>query len=227
MLSYTGRDPPQGAEDTAMLLDSCKPSHLLQFGLSFTPFVIQRARGCYLYTSENHALLDWSSGQLAGILGHSHPHIVRALSAASATLCHVGSAQLSPSVLKLAEKLSELVPKPLAKTMFLSTGSEACEAAIRIAKACTEKWEIIGLGSSWHGMTSASLGAQYHSGRKNHGPTVSWHGASKNDFMEADMMLPIRCRATICYLLPTLILHHSRSLMDRGIGRRSWITAGA
>lgn len=56
--------------------------------------------------------------------------------------------------------------------MFLSTGSESCEAAIRLAKIFTGKYEIVGLGSSWHGMTGASAAAQYHAGRRGHGPMV-------------------------------------------------------
>jgi 4-aminobutyrate aminotransferase-like enzyme len=227
MLSHAKPKLVRGVEDTPATPNPCMPSHLLQFGLPFTTFIVQRAQGCHLYTSENQVLLDWSSGQLAGILGHSHPRVVDALSAASATLSHVGSSQLSPSVLKLAECLSKLVPKPLARTMFLSTGSEACEAAIRIAKAYTGRWEIVGLGSSWHGMTSASLGAQYHSGRKDHGPTVSQHDSCESHCAEADTILPIRCQVTTCSQLQILTHRPSRSQTDPGIGKKSWHTAGA
>ncbi|KAF2026868.1 2,2-dialkylglycine decarboxylase [Setomelanomma holmii] len=177
---------------TSTTFDPRNARNLMRFGLPFTPFVVERAQGCYLYTVERHALLDWSSGQLAGILGHSHPRIIDAVCSASATLSHIGSAQLCPSVMKLAQKLSELLPEPLSKSMFLSTGSEACEAAIRMAKAYTGKWEIVGLGSSWHGMTSGSLSAQYHSGRKGHGPTMPGNymlpapNPAKSPFKNAD-----------------------------------------
>lgn len=56
--------------------------------------------------------------------------------------------------------------------MFLSTGGESNEAALKMAKCFTGKWEIVGLAASWHGMTGAALSAQYHSGRRGHGPMI-------------------------------------------------------
>ena len=147
--------------------------HLLRFGLSCAPFTVRRTEGCYLHTEEEQVLLVWSSGQLAAILGHSHLAVTKAITSASNNLAHVGSAQVTFPVVELAQKLSALLPDALSRTTFLSTGSEACEAAVRLAKSYTGKYEIVGLGSSWYGMTGASLSAQYHSGRKHHGPPVS------------------------------------------------------
>ncbi|CAI4044095.1 aspartate aminotransferase family protein SKDI_10G3600 [Saccharomyces kudriavzevii IFO 1802] len=56
--------------------------------------------------------------------------------------------------------------------MFLSTGSEANEAAIKLAKVYTGKFEVVGLSLSWHGMTGVSGSTTYQDGRKNHGPTM-------------------------------------------------------
>jgi 4-aminobutyrate aminotransferase-like enzyme len=58
----------------------------------------------------------------------------------------------------------------LDKAFFLSTGGESNEAAIRLAKFYTGKFEIVGLASSWHGMTGNAIGAQYHTGRAGYGP---------------------------------------------------------
>ncbi|KAI7531094.1 hypothetical protein KC331_g14313 [Hortaea werneckii] len=59
---------------------------------------------------------------------------------------------LSPPVIRAAQRLTSLTPPGLDKTFFLSTGAESNEAAIRLAKFYTGKFEIVGLAGSWHGM---------------------------------------------------------------------------
>ena len=106
------------------------------------------------------------------LIGHGHPEIVSTIHHHAANLDHLFSGMLSPPVIQLAERLVGLLPEGLDKAMFLSTGGESNECAIKMAKYFTGKWEIVGLGASWHGMTSGAIGAQYHFGRKGHGPTV-------------------------------------------------------
>jgi 4-aminobutyrate aminotransferase-like enzyme len=89
--------------------------------------------------------------------------------AASENLDHLSSCMLSTPVLALADRLTSLLPVELSKVMFFSTGSESNEAAIRLAKVVTGKFEFIALGQSWHGMTLGAQGAQYQAGRKGHG----------------------------------------------------------
>jgi 2,2-dialkylglycine decarboxylase (pyruvate) len=79
---------------------------------------------------------------------------------------------LSPPVLELAEKLAGLVPA-LPRTMLLSTGGEANEAALRLAKLFTGKWEVVGFASSWHGMTGGAAAATYKAGRRGYGPVAA------------------------------------------------------
>jgi 4-aminobutyrate aminotransferase-like enzyme len=87
-------------------------------------------------------------------------------------LDHLFSGMISPPVVRLAKQLTDLTPPGLDKAIFLSTGSESNEAAIRLAKVFTGKFEIVGLSAGWHGMTGGSVGAQYHSGRTGYGPVV-------------------------------------------------------
>lgn len=85
---------------------------------------------------------------------------------------------LSTPVLALANRLTSLLPDELSKAMFFSTGSESNEAAIRLAKVVTGRFEIIALGQSWHGMTLGAQGAQYQAGRRGHGKIAErgvWH----------------------------------------------------
>lgn len=106
---------------------------------------------------------------MACLLGHCHPEVSEAIKAASEIMVHLSSCMLSTPVLTLANRLTSLLPTGLDKAVFFSTGSESNEAAIRLAKVVTGKFEIVALGQSWHGMTSGAQGAQYQAGRRGHG----------------------------------------------------------
>jgi 2,2-dialkylglycine decarboxylase (pyruvate) len=79
---------------------------------------------------------------------------------------------LSRPVVDLAEALARLVPR-LPKVMLLSTGGEANEAAIKLAKLVTGGWEVVGFAQSWHGMTGAAASATYKAGRHGYGPMAA------------------------------------------------------
>jgi 4-aminobutyrate aminotransferase-like enzyme len=148
--------------------DSC----LLSYGTTFFEQPIVSANGPFIYTSSGHRMLDWTSGQMSCLIGHGHPEIVETIHAHAANLDHLFSGMLCPPVVELAKILKSVLPEGLDKMMFLSTGGESNEAAIKLAKVYTGGFEIVGLGASWHGMTGAAVGAQYHSGRKGYGPMV-------------------------------------------------------
>lgn len=147
-------------------------AHLANYGTKFHDDVIVGSRGMYIYTASGHKILDWTSGQMSCLLGHGHPEIVKTVVDHAKYLDHLFSGMVSPPVISLGERLCKALPKGLDKTFFLSTGGESNEAAIKMAKMYTGKWEIVGLGASWHGMTAQALGAQYHYGRKGQGPTL-------------------------------------------------------
>ena len=79
---------------------------------------------------------------------------------------------VSPPVINLAKELTGLLPPGLDRALFPSTGGEANECAIRLAKYYTGNFEIVALSESWHGMTSAAQAAQYKTGRAGGGPMV-------------------------------------------------------
>jgi 2,2-dialkylglycine decarboxylase (pyruvate) len=143
--------------------------HRLHFGCDFADFVPVRAQGCWLYDGAGNKMLDFTSGQMSAILGHSHPEIHATIKEASGTLDHLFSAMISEPVVALAEKLSAQEPK-LSKAMFLSTGGEANEAAIKLAKTVTGKWEIVTFTKSYHGVTAGSASATFKVGRTGVGP---------------------------------------------------------
>ncbi|KAF2739543.1 hypothetical protein EJ04DRAFT_457572 [Polyplosphaeria fusca] len=147
-------------------------SSLLSYGTKFYPDIITHAKGVYIYTATGHRMLDWTSGQMSCLIGHGNPEIVEVISKHAASLDHLFSGMLSPPVIGLAKKLTSLTPPGLDKALFLSTGGESNEAAIRLAKFYTGKFEIVGLSASWHGMGGGAVAAQYHSGRAGYGPVL-------------------------------------------------------
>jgi 2,2-dialkylglycine decarboxylase (pyruvate) len=138
----------------------------------FSPEVIERAEGSSVFTTDGRELLDFTSGQMSAILGHSHPEIVRCVSEQIGRLDHLYSGMLSPPVLELADRLVGTLPDPLENVMFLTTGAEANEAALRMAKLVTGGHEVVSFARSWHGMTQAAASATYSAGRSGYGPGV-------------------------------------------------------
>jgi 2,2-dialkylglycine decarboxylase (pyruvate) len=143
--------------------------HLLKYGSEFVDFVPVRAEGAFLWNASGRRVLDFTSGQMSALLGHSHPEIVATVRDGIGRLDHLFSSMLSRPVVDLAEALAELAPQ-LPKVMLLSTGGEANEAAIKLAKLVTGGWEVVGFTQSWHGMTGMAASATYKAGRRGYGP---------------------------------------------------------
>jgi 2,2-dialkylglycine decarboxylase (pyruvate) len=145
---------------------------LIRYGATFTPRLIERASGAYVFDSDGTPILDFTSGQMSSILGHSHPAVVSTVSSSIASLDHLFSGMLSAPVLGLASRLAESLPDPLGKAMLLSTGAESNEAAIKMAKLFTGRYEIVSFDRSWHGMTQGAASATFSAGRRGYGPPM-------------------------------------------------------
>lgn len=141
--------------------------HMGRYGAEFVPEIIDHAKGCYLYTESGRKILDFTSGQMSATLGHCHPDIMETIREASGRLDHLFSGMISRPSINLCTHIAETLPEPLKKVIPLSTGSESNEAAIRMAKIVTGKFEIVSFSRSWHGMTAGSAGATYSSARHN------------------------------------------------------------
>ena len=146
--------------------------HLIRYGGSFTPAIIDRAEGAFVYDEGGRAILDFTSGQMSAILGHCHPEIAAVVRDSIGRLDHLFSGMLSRPVVELAKALAAILPAPLSKSIFLSTGAESNEAAIRMAKLYTGGHEIISFSQSWHGMTGGAASATYSAGRRGYGPPM-------------------------------------------------------
>jgi len=144
--------------------------YLVRYGGSFVPAIIERAQGAFVYDTSGRAILDFTSGQMSAILGHAHPEVVDTVHLYAATLDHLFSGMLSRPVVDLARTLAELTPEPLGRSLLLTTGAEANEAALAMAKLYTGGYEVVSFSNSWHGMTSGARAATYSAGRRGYGP---------------------------------------------------------
>ncbi len=171
-----------GAPDSRPMTDALSPSdqadlergrrHLIRYGGAFAPFVAERAHGSFVEDAGGRKVLDFTSGQMSSVLGHSHPAIVAVVTEMIGRLDHLFSGMLSRPVIDLAEALGSMAP-PLSKVILLSTGAESNEAALQMAKLVTGGWEVVGFTRSWHGMTGGARAATYAAGRRGYGPSAA------------------------------------------------------
>jgi 4-aminobutyrate aminotransferase and related aminotransferases len=166
--------------------------HLVRYGGAFTPRIIERAKGSYVYDEQGNAILDFTSGQMSAVLGHAHPDIVATVTEAVANLDHLYSGMLSRPVVEFAERLAGTLPPELSRVLLLTTGAESNEAALKMAKLYTGRYEIVSFDRSWHGMTSGARAATYSAGRHGYGPptpgnmTLPTPNAYRSPFRRAD-----------------------------------------
>jgi 2,2-dialkylglycine decarboxylase (pyruvate) len=122
----------------------------------FMDNVIVRTEGSFLIDIEGNRLLDLASGQFCTILGHNHPVFIERLAGALKNTLHTGSQYVTESVLRAAKRVSEITPDGLDKVIFLSTGSEANEFALRVAKTYTNRTGIAGFDRGYYGISLAT-----------------------------------------------------------------------
>ena len=139
---------------------------LIRYGGKFSDFIAASAKGSFIHDARGRRVLDFTSGQMSAILGHSHPAIVETVQRSIATLDHLFSGMLSEPVIALAEALKEITPPGLDRVLLLSTGAESNEAALKMARLATGGYEVVGFAQSWHGMTGGAAAATYAAGRR-------------------------------------------------------------
>ncbi|MTI29634.1 aspartate aminotransferase family protein [Xanthovirga aplysinae] len=145
---------------------------LVRYCGDFSPILIEKANGAYIYTKDGRGILDFTSGQMCSVYGHNHEKIMQAIRNATEESIHLLSTMLSPSVIELSKQLSDLLPNGLDKCLFVNTGSESNEIAIRMAKLSSGGFEVIGFLGSWHGMTAGAQSSTYSYTRKGYGPAI-------------------------------------------------------
>lgn len=136
----------------------------LTFGLSPETLVMERAQGWAVEDIDGNLFLDFVAGFGSLNAGHCHPRVVAALQDQAAKLHQAMSVAVEART-RLLEKILSLVPGPSEKkVLFATSGSEAAEIAIKLARRATGRNEIIAFGGGFHGRTMGALSLM---GRKN------------------------------------------------------------
>ncbi|MFZ0849012.1 MAG: aspartate aminotransferase family protein [Hyphomicrobiaceae bacterium] len=161
----------QSSGDLGRLKEAAS-KHIIRYVTAFAPYLGTKAKGTYIYDDQGREILDFCSGQMCVTLGHNHPAVTEAIEKSCEDVVHLFSGLLSPPVLRLAEELAAILPPNLQKMMFMSTGSESNEAAVRMAKLKSGGFEVIALTGSWHGITAAAASSTYNGGRSGYGPAT-------------------------------------------------------
>src|SRR5258708_30564224 len=126
------------------------------------PVVITEAHGCQRKDRDGRESLDFFGGILTAGIGHSHPEFVKRIQDQVARLVHTSSVYPTVEQVKVAERLTQITPGKLKKSFFTTSGTEADETAIMLAKIYTGQQEIIALRHAYAGrsMTAISVTGQ-------------------------------------------------------------------
>lgn len=120
---------------------------------------IEKAKGIYLYGADGKTYIDLVSGVSVSNLGHNNPKIVNAVKEQADKYMHLmvyGEYVEAPQVI-FAKKLIDVLPKQLNNLYYVNSGSEAIEAALKLAKRYTGRREIVAFRNAYHGSTHGAL----------------------------------------------------------------------
>ena len=116
------------------------------------------ARGAVVEDVDGNVYLDFCAGIAVAATGHSHPDVVRAITDQASRFLHISTDYYHEPQVALGELLAEVAPiGGRAKTFFSNSGTEAVEAAIKLARYHTKRFNIIAFLGSFHGRTLGSL----------------------------------------------------------------------
>ncbi|MCZ6560690.1 MAG: aminotransferase class III-fold pyridoxal phosphate-dependent enzyme, partial [Gammaproteobacteria bacterium] len=150
-----GMDPViDAAHDDPRMELTERRDQLLSASLSLSyqePLLITRGRGQYLYDHKNRAWLDLVNN--VSHVGHCHPRVIEAVNR-QMTLLNTNTSYLHPLILEYSERLTALLPESLTVCFLVSSGSEANELAIRLARAATGRKQLVVLDHAYHGNTA-------------------------------------------------------------------------
>ena len=162
---------PQGTEIIQRDQACLSPSYAREYAL-----VVDHAEGSELWDVDGRRYIDFMAGVAVMNVGHRHPKVVAAVQEQIDKFWHICLADFYyPQAVDLAEKLQAIAPMPNTKVYFGNSGTEAIEAAIKLAMYKTNRSKFIGFLGAFHGRTLGSLAftasktvqrASYQSGLK-------------------------------------------------------------
>ncbi len=117
-----------------------------------------RAEGIYIFDQDGRRHLDFTSGIGVVNTGHSHPRVVQAIQEQAANMIFAQmNIVVSPTTVRLAEKLNEVTPPSIDQFFFSNSGAEATEACVKLARMATGRRNLIVFQGSFHGRTHQTM----------------------------------------------------------------------
>ena len=118
---------------------------------------ISRAQGCRVWDEDGREYLDLTAGSGVLALGHGHPATVEAMREQLGSFAHGGWQFSCPSRSELTESLAAILPWEDPVLLWCTTGSEAVEAALKVARAASGRRQALGFLGGYHGKTAGAL----------------------------------------------------------------------
>ena len=178
------------------------------------PFVMARGAGAVVEDVDGNLFLDCAAGIAVTGTGHSHPKVVQAIVDQAHKYLHMSGTDFyyEPQV-QLAERMAEIVPiSGEVRSFFSNSGTEAIEAAIKLARYATRRFNLIAFLGSFHGRTLGSLAltSSKHIQRTGFGPMMPgvFHAPYANCYRCPVGMSPDRCAAECLNYLEDQIMVH-------------------
>jgi LysW-gamma-L-lysine/LysW-L-ornithine aminotransferase len=138
------------------------PSPFLEFGASGPGrLTLVRGRGAQLWDDAGRSYVDLGATHGVGNLGASPPEVVRAIEAQARELLFVGSGYANPVRTAFLERLLSLLPSSFGSVFLSNSGTEATEAALKIARSATGRPKVVAAMRGFHGRTMGALSATW------------------------------------------------------------------
>jgi 4-aminobutyrate aminotransferase len=150
--------PMESVEPLASPLGS-RPPALSAAQPSITGLDAVRGHGAWIDAADGRTYMDLAAGIATCNLGHSHPAVIAAVLRQMQQVIHLGGVCGHAPMRDLADRLAEIAPPGIDRFLFSTTGSEANEAALRLARAATGRPGVVAFRGSFHGRTAGALAA--------------------------------------------------------------------
>lgn len=121
------------------------------------PLTLVRGQGCTVWDDAGNPYLDATSGQGVTSLGHSHPNVVRAITEQAHTLIACPEIFYNDQRARLYELLNSILPEEINRFFLCTSGAEAIEGALKVARLLTKRTGIVATMRGFHGRTLGAL----------------------------------------------------------------------
>jgi len=134
----------------------------------YSQIVVEHAKGCTIVDLDGNEYLDFIAGIAIGSVGHCHPHYLKRLNEQLERFTFGSFATETRA--RFLNLVAKLLPEGISHIQLFSGGAEAVEAAFRLAKSVTKKFEFVGFWGGYHGKTAGTIGLLGGGYRNHQGP---------------------------------------------------------